>query len=422
MNENKMNNDEFQEINNQEQESQIAIELDNEIIQLPLSTFNDILDREINDYILNNETDEDNIIDPKELVNVEVWKKRYNDLEIQAKAFHIIVKKFERDLKKDKFAQPQRCMAASVSQNVKIWTSNKLNMAILRGNSNKEHEIFTISSESEDEPIITTDTSKTKLILIKNDNINSESNNNSKKLNVKYRPGPLSKKNVSVCDVEINSTNKIIPLNTELVPNNLSNVKCLSTTIRKRKPGPKSKTVFVDDMVSSNSKNKEPIEKKICHNKVITDEKSKTNLSNCDSTKKLEVAKQHNFRLKFSSSKYPPPYPLIPPHNTQPLWKNVPPIPNMTIKTSGNKVTLIWDLNLKSDTAEIKLYELFVCQETDAHPDISMWKNKGSIEADKLPMACELEVFDLGYIYHFALRAVDVHNRRAPFALQKAKM
>jgi hypothetical protein len=128
MNENKMNNDEFQEVNNHEQESQIAIELDNEIIQLPLSTFNDILDREITDYILNDETDEDNIIDPKELVNVEVWKKRHKDLEIQAKTFHKIVKDFERDLKKDMFAQPQRYMAASVSQEVKIWTSNKSNM------------------------------------------------------------------------------------------------------------------------------------------------------------------------------------------------------------------------------------------------------------------------------------------------------
>jgi len=97
--------------------------------------------------------------------------------------------------------------------------------------------------------------------------------------------------------------------------------------------------------------------------------------------KKLEAAKQHNFCLEFSSSKYPPPYPLIPPHNTQLLWKNLPPIPNMIIKTSENKVTLIWDLNLKSETAEIKMYLLFVCQETDADPDISMWKNKGNIKS-----------------------------------------
>jgi len=37
-------------------------------------------------------------------------------------------------------------------------------------------------------------------------------------------------------------------------------------------------------------------------------------------------------------------------------------------------------------------------------------------------MACEVEVFELGYTYHFALRAVDFHNRQTPFALQKAKI
>jgi len=127
-------------------------------------------------------------------------------------------------------------------------------------------------------------------------------------------------------------------------------------------------------------------------------------------------------RFKFSSPKYPPPYPSIPPHNTQPSWKKVPPRPNMTIKTTGNKVTLTWNLNLSLRTAEIKMYELFVCQETDAHPNVSMWKKKGNIKADMLPMVCELEVYDLGYTYHFALRAVDVHNRRAPFALQTTKI
>jgi len=94
----------------------------------------------------------------------------------------------------------------------------------------------------------------------------------------------------------------------------------------------------------------------------------------------------------------------------------------MSIKFSGNTVTLTWNLNLSLKTAEIKMYELFVCQETDAHPDISMWKKKGNIKAEMLPMACEIEMFELGYVYYFALRAVDVHDRRAPFALQEIKI
>jgi hypothetical protein len=142
---------------------------------------------------------------------------------------------------------------------------------------------------------------------------------------------------------------------------------------------------------------------------------------NRNSVKKLEVSEMYNHNC-LTNLKYPPPYPSIPPHNNQPSWKNVPPRPNMTITTSGNKVTLTWDLNLTWQIAEIKMYELFVCQETDAPPNISMWKKKGNIESDLLPMACELEVFDLGHIYHFALRAVDVHNRRAPFTVKKIKI
>ncbi|KAF0761369.1 Uncharacterized protein FWK35_00016088 [Aphis craccivora] len=64
------------------------------------------------------------------------------------------------------------------------------------------------------------------------------------------------------------------------------------------------------------------------------------------------------------------------------------------------------------------MYELFVCQETDAYPDVSMWKKKDTIKAKKLPISCELEVYELGYIYCFALRAMDVHIKRAPFAVQ----
>jgi len=93
----------------------------------------------------------------------------------------------------------------------------------------------------------------------------------------------------------------------------------------------------------------------------------------------------------------------------------------MIIQTSGNKVTLIWDLNLTRNMAEIRKYELFVCQETDTYPCTSMWKKK-DIEAVMLPMGCELEVFNLGYTYYFALRAVDVHKRRAPLTVKKTNV
>jgi len=130
----------------------------------------------------------------------------------------------------------------------------------------------------------------------------------------------------------------------------------------------------------------------------------------------------HTFYCKRKRFVYPPPYPIMPPHNTQPGWKEVPPKPKMDIKTYGNTVTLTWDLNLTWNTAEIKMYELFVCQEKDAYPRISMWKKRGKIKAKMLPMGCDLEVLDMGYIYHFALRAVDVHKRHSEFAIGKTKV
>lgn len=417
-----MNNKESEQVNI-EQKPQISIELDGSVIQLPLSTFNDILEREITNYILKKEANENNIIDLNDLVNVQSWKTKYKELENQANILRSIIHRFKRNLETDKFAQPPRCMSTSVSQNVNISTNVK--MANAHGHSNTEQQIFTISDSEDDPIVITTDTSKNKAIQTQ-DEIIIDLDNETQDLKAKYKPGPKSKTIVSKQDFKTNDNNKELPMNTE-ASKTLSNGERLSTTIRKRKPGPKSKTMVVDDIVPNKAVNKEPVEKKMCLNecKDIKNKKSNTtNLLNCNSVKKLEVPKKHNHNLliKSSSLKYPPPYPLIPPHNNQPSWKNVPPIPNMTIKTSGNKVTLTWNLNVTYQTAEIKLYELFVCQETDKPPEASMWKKKGCIEADILPMACELEVFDLGYVYYFALRAVDVHNRRAPFALLKTKV
>ncbi|KAE9543451.1 hypothetical protein AGLY_002251 [Aphis glycines] len=390
MNENKMNNDKAGEINDQEQDPQIFIKLDdNEVIQFPLSKFNYILDRQITEYL--NEANNENIINPKDY---------------KAKKLDSIVKQLEKDLMKDKFAQSQRFRFFNFGQNVDL-SFNQTNGGIFCENSIKDREIFTVSLNSEDQSCIITDSSKTKLItLTKNDNtnlINSESDNNSKKLNVKYKPCPKSKKKFSKHNVKVKvkGANKAMPLNTELDQNNLTTVKCLSTIKCKRKPGPKSKTMIVDNMIFSYSNNKEPDENKMCLNK--------------------EVTENYNFCLKFSSSKYPPPYPLIPPHNTQPSWKNIPSIPKMSIKVSRNKVTLKWNLNLFWKKAEIKMYELFVCQETDAYPDVSMWKKKDNIKAKKLPMTCELEEYELGYIYYFALRAVDVHNRRVLLLYKKLR-
>jgi len=123
MNENKMNNYKAEETKDQNQDPQISIKVDNEVIKLPRSKFDEILDREITKYILNTEAADENIIDPKELVNVEVWKKKFEQLSSEAKVFHSVVKRLENDLKINQFAQPMRCTYLSVGQNVNIYNT-----------------------------------------------------------------------------------------------------------------------------------------------------------------------------------------------------------------------------------------------------------------------------------------------------------
>ncbi|XP_008181628.1 activating transcription factor 7-interacting protein 2 isoform X2 [Acyrthosiphon pisum] len=464
-----MNNRKSRRNNNKKKVPPINVELDGDTIKIPLSTLNNIIEHESSNYMLEILTTKD-AIGLNELVNVQDWKKNCKKLETQAKMLDSIASRLKRDIKINKLAQPMRCLSASVNQHVIVTLNKKAKKDALLG---KNYQVFTISdseddviitdtsnmksnmksihtksdkiidlidldddtqiveikleqapksktnckSNSEDDPVIITDTSKIKPIPTTNENIIDliDFDNNTQNLGVKIKPASKSKTNVSIPDLKTNDNNKVLPINTE-ASKTLSNGKFLSKTIHKRKPGPKSKTMFVSD-VSFNAENEKTPTKKMRLNECedINNEESNTvNLLSCRSVKKLEVPEKY-----IHNSKYPPPYPLIPPHNNQPSWKNVPPMPDMTIKVSGNKVTLTWDLHLTLQTAKIKMYELYVCKETDAPPKTSMWKKKGIIKADLLPMACELEVYDLGHFYYFALRAVDEHNRRAPCAVKK---
>ncbi|XP_060843787.1 activating transcription factor 7-interacting protein 2-like [Rhopalosiphum padi] len=473
MNENKMNknNDESEQIDNRKQKSQGSIDLDNGVIQLPVSTFNKILERAISNIIFEDKSDEEsNIIDQKQLVN-KVKNSRYVQIKNQLEIFHSYIQSFAEDLKQIKFIQPHGCLTDSVNVNIKIELTNKLNKDIPHKNSNKELETITISSDSADKPIIKADTpKKIEAISEKKKNINSvdlEIFNDSKKLNVKYKLDQKSKTKVSIRDVEMNLTNKVLPIKTKF-DKTLGNEQYLSNTTRKRKldneknwlntykipkieksrttnlsncqslaktvpkPESKSKTIITNNIIPATSKNKKDSEKDWLKNfkipkivKPITnttqkpDPKSETItiLSNSISVKKLEVA-TNNVKL----SKYPPPFPPKPPLKIQPTWEEVPPIPKMTVETSGNTVILTWDLNLCLQSSQIKMYELFVCKEIDADSDVSMWKRKGVLKPLMLPMVCEVEIYHLGYTYHFALRAVDIHNRCTGFALQKTKI
>ncbi|XP_022173281.1 uncharacterized protein LOC111035807 isoform X2 [Myzus persicae] len=445
-----MNNNESEPVD-MEQEPQISIELNDGVVKLPLSNFNNILEHEVTNYILKQKKDFIDI-DPNELVNNQSWKTKYEALETQAKALEHIIHRLKKDLEKDKFAQPVKCISRSVG--TCIFLSKKIEMANNHKDSFTECQVFTIS-DSEDEPSENDSIPEIKIndidrvLKMKTEASQTLSNGECSSTTIqKPKRGLKSKannhkdsftecqvftisdsedepsENDSIPEIKINDIDRVLKMKTE-ASQTLSNGECSSTTIQKPKRGLKSK--FVDNAIPFIAKNKEIIKKKMRLNEceVINNKKRRTKkLLNCNSVKKLKVCRKfkYNSLIKPSNLKYPPPYPFIPPYNNRPSWKKVPPIPTMTIKTSGNKITITWDLNLTSQIAEIKKYELFVCQETDAPPDISMWKKNISIVAGSLPMTRELTLFDLGHTYHFALRAVDVHNRCAPCIVQTIKI
>lgn len=116
---------------------------------------------------------------------------------------------------------------------------------------------------------------------------------------------------------------------------------------------------------------------------------------------------------------HPAPLPPTPRYIDDPKKKRLPPKPSLKITkaASGEKgLVLSWNMTFNSLYAEIQTYQLYAYQETDSPPATSHWKKVGDVRALPLPMACTLTQFIEGHKYHFAVRAVDVHNRLGAFS------
>lgn len=184
------------------------------------------------------------------------------------------------------------------------------------------------------------------------------------------------------------------------------------------KPGPRSKT---KDELYNLEEGPTVLNDYHLNNTDVEDAKSKTiNTSNAISTQQSNQYEPFNTYPTSKISLYPPPYPKVPLYNSQQSWKMVPSAPILTIETLKDKfISLTWDMKLSSYIAQIREYELYLCQETEQPPDTSMWKLIGTIEANALPMVCKLELFKEGFTYYFAMRAVDIHKRRGPCSVAK---
>ena len=73
-------------------------------------------------------------------------------------------------------------------------------------------------------------------------------------------------------------------------------------------------------------------------------------------------------------------------------------------------------MELSDSHAQLKAYQLYAYQETSVSViSSSLWKKVGDVKPLPLPMACTLTQFMEGHKYHFAVRAVDIHDRPGPF-------
>ncbi|KAK3909901.1 Activating transcription factor 7-interacting protein 1 [Frankliniella fusca] len=116
---------------------------------------------------------------------------------------------------------------------------------------------------------------------------------------------------------------------------------------------------------------------------------------------------------------HPAPLPTGPPiQASNPLWRQIPPRPNLKIQHQNNGIVLSWNMALGPTYADIDSYQLYAYQEGSAPPSAGLWKKVGDVKALPLPMACTLTQFVEGHRYHFTVRAVDKHGRVGPFSQQ----
>ncbi|XP_025421047.1 activating transcription factor 7-interacting protein 2-like isoform X2 [Sipha flava] len=189
---------------------------------------------------------------------------------------------------------------------------------------------------------------------------------------------------------------------------------CLSTLTLKHESAPKP--MFVNNEINSDDVN-EGISTKIRDNKICD-----LSIKNCEKIhSKTDDQSIINIKIPElpKTLQYPPPFPVEHLYNSDPSWKNELPAPILDIKDHENKVILYWDMKLDLMMAKINMFELFVCRETNTIPNSSMWIKVGDIKVDKLPMKCDLNKCIKGCTYYFALRAIDIHKRKAPFTIKK---
>lgn len=128
-----------------------------------------------------------------------------------------------------------------------------------------------------------------------------------------------------------------------------------------------------------------------------------------------------------------PTLPYPPKHQMNSAWKKVPPIPKLTMATGPATVRLTWEDGISLGSyhlyAVIAGHEMFACVFADeADREDARWEKLTFVKAlppshnRRQPVSCEITNMVTEAEYYFAVRPVDVHDRRGPFAIVYAQL
>lgn len=118
--------------------------------------------------------------------------------------------------------------------------------------------------------------------------------------------------------------------------------------------------------------------------------------------------------------------PYTPKHRTNNAWKKPPPIPKLTLQTESEIIKLNWDDGISLGSyymyEAIAGYELFACVLEDRASEVK-WEYLAFLPelspsfGLRRSVTCEMKDLVTGFEYYFAVRSVDVHERRGPCAV-----
>lgn len=138
-------------------------------------------------------------------------------------------------------------------------------------------------------------------------------------------------------------------------------------------------------------------------------------------------------RLRSPMRSPMPTLPYPPKHVINNGWKKVPPILKLTVITGPGTIQLTWHDGIGIGSyhlyAAVAGQELFTCVfDDECDPNEGKWEKLAFVKAAppgdsrRLPIVCEMTDMPSGVEYYFAVRPVDIHNRRGPCAVAYTRL